>query len=320
MIWGLEGRHLWVPPAVVEAFSVEELLDLTDLLSYLLSLGPLFYWAFDRVSGTRDLTGNGFDGTPAGGISIGTGPPLITSDPESSSTRFDGAGEEISLPSYTLARQDYELVGVSDAAYPRPLFGGPADSGIAANLAHAALFDRRLTSEERSRIDALSGAVPVMLNRLIDDNGVKSLPCYKLTKIGGLMGTGESGAKADARVRAEGEIPRRSFRRGKTITYEGLIKARSRSELRHAEAALRGAFADQSTEGLVIVTPHPLYDDSGAYRYFRARALTCDIDDAVSHGPTRVSTRGHESSFVVALRSAQRDGVSYYGETGLAFT
>lgn len=157
------------------------------------------------------------------------------------------------------------------------------------------------------------------LNRRSDDLGVDVFPLFKVEHISGLMGGGESGDRRDNKVGGQGEIPRRSFRRGKTITYEGLTQATTRAGLRQAEASLNASLDDQMGEGLMIVTPHPLYDGSGAYRYFSARAITCEIDDEITFSPNRPKTRGHESPFVIALRHARANGVGYFDQDDVAY-
>lgn len=162
------------------------------------------------------------------------------------------------------------------------------------------------------------------INYRTDDSGVRVWPRYHVHKISGLLSTGDSGDRRDNRVGAEGEIPRRSIRRGKTITYEGVTVATSRVELRAAEAALVAAFTDQSAEGFMVVTPHPLMEGSGgsggggSARYYPARALTVDIDDEIKFSPRRPS-RGHESLFVIALRNARAGGYSYFDESGVGY-
>lgn len=154
---------------------------------------------------------------------------------------------------------------------------------------------------------------PLALNQRLDTLGNPLLPVFKVEAIDGLAGSGDSGDRRDVRVGAQGEIPRRSYRRGKTITYEGRTLAPTRAALRDAEAQLVRAFDDQSDEGLVIVRPHKLYDPGVHFRYFPARALTCEISDAATFSPGR-RTGGHESPFVIALRNARAGGVSYFDQ------
>lgn len=169
-----------------------------------------------------------------------------------------------------------------------------------------------------SQVAAVGG---VILNRWTADDGSRDrvYPHYRCRKIGGLKSTGESGDVRDGRVGAAGEIPRRSYRGGKTITYEGSTVATSRPDLAIAEQALDTAFDDQNGEGLVVVKPHPVNPDYAAqYRWFLARALTCEIDDSPTVRSNRPSY-GHESTFVVALRNARTAGYSYTDQSGTHF-
>lgn len=143
----------------------------------------------------------------------------------------------------------------------------------------------------------------VILNRKVDDSGARVLPRCKLTRIGGLSALADSEDVRELAVGRIGEIPRRSYRRGKTVTYELVVQALSLSDLRTYESQLRAAFFDQSVEKIMEVTPHPTYDVSGAARFFRARALACDIGD--EQGPVRKTfQRLYERSGVISVRMA----------------
>lgn len=131
-------------------------------------------------------------------------------------------------------------------------------------------------------------------------NDLTSFPRYKLDRISGLTALGDSEDVRELAVGRLGEVPRRSFRRGKTITYEGRIQAQTLEEMREAEAALRAAFADQLTERRMIVTPHPSYRTGS--RYFRARSLALEIAD--EQGSPFNITRGFQRAFVLSIRSS----------------
>lgn len=190
-------------------------------------------------------------------------------------------------------------------------------------MAHVAVVERLLSAEEIAGFNYFASNYPVpptvTLNRVVDDAGARLFPCYDLEDIGGLMSTGESGDRRDVKVGAQGEIPRRGRRRGKTISYTGKTKATSLASLRAAESALTQAFDDQTAEGLMVVTPHPLYDTTpGVYRYFSAKSLMCEIDDGARPSPMR-STLGHETPFVITVRNARAGGVSYKDQAGNSF-
>jgi hypothetical protein len=217
---------------------------------------------------------------------------------------------------------------VTDAAFAYPVasgehfeVGGISTAPFAGSLAHVALYPAKLTAAKIAALSVLAHSRPVTLNRRRDDDGVDVFPRYMVDHTTGLMSSGESGDRRDNKVRAQGEIPRRSFRRGKTITYEGLTQATTRAELREAEATLSAAFDDQTGEGLVIATPHPDNPDydSGDFSYYPAKAITCEIDDEITFSPRRPNTHGHESPFVIALRHARAGGVGHTDQDGVDY-
>lgn len=306
-----------------------------------------FIFAFnvdDTTGGNRAIFG-GTDATHGPGFITGAGgsgsiwrPDF--SVPQPNTAPFYVAGERNFLildwddaaNTVTVYRTDGSVWSVQDlgaaAHYNAPTGNFQVGAERAAGLpfdgkiAHAAVVERGLTAEEADTLaffaanptfDPAIQPDPLVLNRLTDDSGDPVYPRHRVRKITGLAGSGESGDRRDVRVGAQGEIPRRSRRRGKTITYEGVTQAQSRAQLRAAEADLRAAFDDQSEEGWMVVTPHPLYDSSGDFRYFPARALACEVDDQATFSPARASL-GHESPFVIALRNARAGGASYFDQ------
>lgn len=143
----------------------------------------------------------------------------------------------------------------------------------------------------------------VTLNRKVDDAGVAVWPRYELQRIGGLGSLGDIDDQRRDRIGRRGELPLPALRRGKTVTYEGEILARTLLELRTAEQALLAAF-DPVTyagaqEGRMDVTAHP---DAvgllpGLARFFRGRPLSCSVEESQGKPDWR---RG----FAVALRMA----------------
>lgn len=399
MIWGIEGRHLWVPPAVSTGLTIPAGgLGGLNLQEYLLSLTPLLYWPLDIQTGATDISGNAHDGGALSGLVIGGAPPAVAFG-RSSSTSFEGSVQRVGS-SFAVFTGTRTFLGVvdrlsSDQILLKGSAGGGAFPSLEVNAAtrdvtfranvsgdvatwvdawpatvsgkvvwaltynnttkqanlyingvaqgtrtlvngystpgnfeagggaggsfrmnDLAIFNGALSADQITVASLLARSIPL---KRTDDLGAEVFPRYWVDHIGGLQGGGESGDRRDNKVRAQGEIPRRSFRRGKTITYEGLTQAPTRAELRQAEADLSAAFDDQETEGLMVVTPHPLYDASGDYRYYPARALTCEIDDVLTFSPNRPNTRGHESPFVIALRNARAGGVSYFDQDGVGY-
>lgn len=142
-----------------------------------------------------------------------------------------------------------------------------------------------------------ASSVQARLNYRKDDGGNRVSPVVKIKTVGGLAALGESSGSNDPRVGHDGEIPRPGRRRGKTLTYQGTVRADSLRGLRLFQSQLREAFADRSNEGRMVHDPHPLNpefspDDS---RYFDARVLSLDMDDIVS-------SQFYEATFVLGLR------------------
>lgn len=144
-----------------------------------------------------------------------------------------------------------------------------------------------------------AGAAAVVLGRVLDDAGKAVWPHYKLDSVSGLHSLGDSEDNRDKKVGQIGENPRLSQRRGKTITYEGWIRARSLKSLREADSDLREAFAEQSGEGRMDVSWHPLNAEFAGEeaRFYEARALGVEIID------TQQSMR-YERKFLVVVRTS----------------
>lgn len=121
-------------------------------------------------------------------------------------------------------------------------------------------------------------------------------PRYRLFDIQGLASLGEREDHRDPRYARTGEIPRRSPRRGKTVTFTGRVQARTFPELRQGRGALLAAF-DQTPEGRMdILTPQ---DPSTPSMYFVAGAMACDVPEVhVIDG----RAMEWERDFVIALR------------------
>lgn len=154
--------------------------------------------------------------------------------------------------------------------------------------------------------DPLKLPLPVILNMRTDDANGDLFPHYHVNRITGLQGGGDSGDRRDDRVGDQGETPRRSFRRGKTITYEGQTRAKTRAALRQAEADLSAVFDDQTYEGLMVVTPHPDYvqELTGHAVGVRNLILNPSFETALSSFPltlsASVTVNNHERSATFA--------------------
>lgn len=133
-------------------------------------------------------------------------------------------------------------------------------------------------------------------------------PCYLLDRISGLKSLPDAEDQRDSPTGRQGEIARLSARRGKSLSYEGMIQSTSLVGLRDAESAAAAAFYEMA-EGLMVMAPV-----AGApwdTRQFRARCILWDVPDEQLVPATRWS-RGYERPFTLGLRMS--DG-RYYDPT-----
>lgn len=130
-------------------------------------------------------------------------------------------------------------------------------------------------------------------------------PRHRVAEIAGLRATGDAEDVREPRTGMPGEIARRSFRRGKTVTYECVTEARSLAELRQAQAARSAAFEELDAEGVMTITTDPLLPNAPPPVFFRARCLSLIPGTERPADPGRMSM-GFEQPFTVALRLADR--------------
>jgi hypothetical protein len=90
---------------------------------------------------------------------------------------------------------------------------------------------------------------------LVLNTGRGSWPRYKLSAIPGLRSRRESEYSAAAPVGRSGELPRPVVARGKTVVYDGVIRARSLLELEDAIDKLETAFAGNGLGTMTVATP-----------------------------------------------------------------
>lgn len=121
----------------------------------------------------------------------------------------------------------------------------------------------------------------------------------RLEKIGGLHSRPDFDDNRGNQTTRPGEYLLPSFARGRTITYEGTLRAGSLAALREQEALMRAAYS--VTEGMMVVEYHPEYSDEEqlAFVYF-ARPTQLDIIDEQAEGATALYPHGRP--FVLALR------------------
>jgi hypothetical protein len=147
-------------------------------------------------------------------------------------------------------------------------------------------------------------------------NNLAVWPRYHVRSIPGLSSAGDPEDRRDNAIARPGEIPRRSFRRGKTVSYEGDIEALNMIQLREAIRDLRAAFDDVATEKQMVVTAHPSFAAGSAYYWARALEVTIGEEQLVPPGHI---TRGFSRPFAVAVRWSDAryyDGLPHLETTG----
>lgn len=136
---------------------------------------------------------------------------------------------------------------------------------------------------------------------LLSLNRREQWPHYHVRRIPGLNRGGDFDAQADSATQRTGEVPREGERAGKTMSYEGTIKARSMLSLRQAISNFEAVFYDTG-EGTFAHNPHPDYPGSDLpTRTFHARVLEAAVEDEQAADPHR-ETFGYERGFTLSVR------------------
>jgi len=134
----------------------------------------------------------------------------------------------------------------------------------------------------------------------IDLNTQTGLPRIEIDRFTGLHALPEADDDREPAIGRIGEVVYPSQPRGKTVTYEGRVIGRTLYELRQLSTQLRAAFADRSSEGTMVIRPHPVI--GGVSTYFRARSMALDLDDdQAPYGPD-VMPSAYQRAFVLSLR------------------
>lgn len=145
-------------------------------------------------------------------------------------------------------------------------------------------------------------ANPAALQRWTPISRPRVWPWWKVDQIDGLQSAADPEDVRDLVVGRPQEVPRRSFRRGKTIVYTGRVKGRTLDELEDGIEAARLAWFDEQYDGLLELYS-PGYDYANRlsdtrYRLLYAKAINLDVVGQVS-GPGL-----HVRSFVAAVRTS----------------
>lgn len=136
-------------------------------------------------------------------------------------------------------------------------------------------------------------------------NDMESMPRVDLDRITGLFSLPDVDDLRDPRIGANGEVLYPSFTRGKTVTYEGRLITPTGDRLYSYRWEMLGAFAEQSDEGTMTMTPHP--DWGGGGWAFQARVLGLDIDDEIITDKMTKLPSPYQLHFVLSLRMRNND-------------
>lgn len=128
-------------------------------------------------------------------------------------------------------------------------------------------------------------------------NDKSSWPQVKLRRLPGFHTRPETQLQSDLPAGRMGELPRRSFKSGKSIVYEGNLRARDQASLESFRSELLAAFGDDDV-GQMVITP---YDLPGPPRFFNARVSALDIPEELPPDANRESY-GYERPFTLGLR------------------
>jgi hypothetical protein len=131
------------------------------------------------------------------------------------------------------------------------------------------------------------------------NNIVGGLPHVNLDSITGLFSLPELDDLRDPVIGANGEVIYPSYTRGKTVTYEGRLISADESIYAYRWAML-AAFANQTDEGTMRITPHPTWGTGGWY--YKARVLTLEIDDEIFVDKLQTQPSPYKLQFTLSLR------------------
>lgn len=126
------------------------------------------------------------------------------------------------------------------------------------------------------------------------------LPQVRLDRITGLFSLPEKVDSRDPVIGGNGEITYPSFTRGKTVTYEGRLITVDGEHLYAYRWTMLSAFADQSNEGTMLISPHPSWG-TGGWTY-QAVVMALDIDDEYLVDSLTTLPSPYQLHFVLSVR------------------
>lgn len=152
-----------------------------------------------------------------------------------------------------------------------------------------------------SMYDGIGGLEAVHWWDGIPLNRLDVLPRARLTRITGLHDAADADDNREPNLGFAGEQPYPSEERGRTIVYEGIIEARSLSDLRKFGTGLRAKCRSRFAEKQMTVSYDPAYNFYGSM-YYMAKALAFTADDEQVNSPQ--STYVYSRTFSLTVRQS----------------
>lgn len=156
--------------------------------------------------------------------------------------------------------------------------------------------------------DPATGSAPPALNAW--DVTAPSWPRNRIEQITGWRSLPESDDNRQPRTAADGEVVYPGRLLGKTVVYEGSVRALTWVTLKAPVNAMVLGYADKSGEGVMTVTPFTWI--GGPVWTYSARVISLDFDPKPEYEPG--APEPLRWSYVLTLRMS--DPHFYSGETG----
>jgi hypothetical protein len=129
-----------------------------------------------------------------------------------------------------------------------------------------------------------------------------SLPRVRFTEVTGAHSTGDFDADSDPAAGRPGEVPRRGYQRGKSVTFAGVVEAATLPTLRAAVASLTAAASLPRNGGdtTLTVSPHASWGTIALTLYGRPVAFSCP--EKQQKGPGALPSP-YQREFVLTFRA-----------------
>ena len=133
-------------------------------------------------------------------------------------------------------------------------------------------------------------------------NPASGLPRAQLRRIVGLHDLPDADDNREPATAYPGEVPVLGHARGRTIVYEGVIKARTMNELRAVSNAMRVAFRNRSDEGTFTHAPHATW--GAVSHWFKARVIALSIPEDQDSIPASAMPSPYKRPFTLTVRQS----------------